>query len=129
MTAEPPAAGEIETIAFALRVRAGMEAEYLRRHDALWPEMRAALLGAGILHYEIWLHAPTRWLFAHQIRRRGGAPTPAGAAAMARWRAFMADVLEQEDGGPVRETLSRQFHLSAADIVPHDTATTRRNPT
>ncbi len=52
--------------------------------------MQRALLASGILHYEIWLHAPTRMLFAHQIRRRGQAPTPEGEEVMARWRVFMA---------------------------------------
>jgi len=111
----PDAAAATETIGFVLRVRAGMEAEYRRRHDTLWPEMRAALLEAGILHYEIWLHAPTRLLFAHQIRRVGVGPSPAGDAVMARWRRHMADVLEQTDTGPWRETLTREFRLVADD--------------
>ena len=36
-----------ETIAFGLRLRPGSEAEYQRRHDEIWPEMRDGLLGAG----------------------------------------------------------------------------------
>ena len=103
----------LETFGFVLRVREGQEAEYLRRHDELWPEMKTALLAAGILHYEIWLHAPTRLLFAHQIRKRGQGPTPEGEAVMARWRVHMADVLEMEGEFPYRETLSRQFRLIA----------------
>ena len=104
---------QVETVAFVLRVREGTEAEYLRRHDAIWPEMKVALLGSGILHYEIWLHVPTRMLFAHQIRVKGAGPTPEGEAVMARWRAYMADVLEMDGERPVREGLSRQFRLVA----------------
>jgi len=105
----------VETTAFVLRVRAGREDEYLRRHDEIWPDMAAALREAGILHYEIWLHPPTRMLFAHQIRRRDASPSPAGEAVMARWRAYMADVLEMDGDRPVRETLARQFRLVAQD--------------
>lgn len=105
----------LETTSFVLRVRAGQEEEYLRRHDQLWPEMERALLEAGILHYEIWLHGPTRMLFAHQIRRRGQTPTAEGDAVMARWRVYMADVLEMDGDRPVREPLSRQFRLVAQD--------------
>lgn len=105
----------LETIGFVLRVRAGQEEEYLRRHDRIWPDMQQALLASGILHYEIWLHAPTRMLFAHQIRRRGQAPTPEGEEVMARWRVFMADVLEMDGDRPIREALSRQFRLVAQD--------------
>jgi L-rhamnose mutarotase len=46
---------DTETLAFALRLRPGSEAEYRRRHDAIWPEMAQALRDAGILHYEIHL--------------------------------------------------------------------------
>lgn len=103
----------VETVAFALRVREGREAEYRRRHDEIWPEMTRALRDAGILHYEIWLHRPTRLLFAHQIRRPGQGPTPEGEAVMARWRVHMADVLEMEGDRPVREELTRQYRLVA----------------
>jgi L-rhamnose mutarotase len=108
-------ASATETLGFVLRVRAGMEAEYRRRHDALWPEMRAALLEAGIMHYEIWLHAPTRLRCARQVRRAGAGPTPAGTEIMARWRAYMADVLEQTDSGPWRDALTQEFRLVAGE--------------
>jgi hypothetical protein len=42
-----------ETYAFALKLRPGMAAEYKRRHDAIWPEMTAMLLGSGILRQRI----------------------------------------------------------------------------
>ena len=102
---------DIETCGFVLRVREDKESEYLRRHDQLWPEMKAALLSSGILHYEIWLHQPTRLLFAHQIRRRGSVPTPESEAVIERWRAYMSDVLELDGPLPYRETLSLQFRL------------------
>jgi L-rhamnose mutarotase len=79
--------------------------------------MAGALLEAGILHYEIWLHAPTRFLFGHQIRRRGQGPSAVGEAVMARWRVYMADVLEMEGDMPFREPLSRQFRLVAQSGV------------
>ena len=42
-----------ESLAFCLKLRSGCEVEYRRRHDALWPEMRQALLDAGVLYYKI----------------------------------------------------------------------------
>jgi L-rhamnose mutarotase len=103
------------TVAFCLRLRGGMEDEYKRRHDELWPDMRTALLGEGILHYEIYLHGPTRMLFAHQVRQAGRGPTAEGEAVIARWRAYMADILEMDGDYPVREELERQFRLVADD--------------
>jgi len=102
---------DVEISAFVLRVRPGLEAEYRRRHDEIWPEMQSALLDAGVLHYEIYLHRPTGTLFAHLVRRAGGGPTPTGEQVMARWRAYMADVLVMDGDRPVREELVRQFRL------------------
>ncbi len=47
-----------------MSVRAGQEAEYKRRHDALWPEMAAVLKEHGVHAYSIFLHPTTGQLFA-----------------------------------------------------------------
>lgn len=105
---------DTETIAFALRLVPGGEAEYLRRHDALWPDMREALLAAGILHYEIYLEPGTSLLFGHIVRRRshtmGAMPD---LPVMARWRAHMSDLLVGDASGPQRVELRRMFRLVA----------------
>lgn len=36
------------------KIKPGMQAEYKRRHDAIWPEMKALLKSAGIRNYSIW---------------------------------------------------------------------------
>ena len=45
--------------AWVLGVRPGYEEEYKRRHDALWPEMDAALRASGITSYTIFRHGLT----------------------------------------------------------------------
>jgi L-rhamnose mutarotase len=45
--------------AWVLEVRPGYEAEYQRRHDAIWPEMLEALQAAGIRNYNIFRHGLT----------------------------------------------------------------------
>ena len=62
---------DVETTAFVLRLKRGHEAEYKRRHDQIWPEMKEALLGQGILHYEIYLEEGSGLLFAYMQRRKG----------------------------------------------------------
>ncbi|MET0427413.1 MAG: L-rhamnose mutarotase [Microvirga sp.] len=105
-----------ETTAFAIRLREGCEAEYRRRHDALWPEMRAALLASGILHYEIYLEPGTRILFGHIVRRTDHTMTASPRdPVLLRWRAFMADILEMEGDAPSRLPLRRMFRLDADD--------------
>jgi L-rhamnose mutarotase len=45
--------------AWVLGVRPGYEEEYVRRHDALWPEMDASLRTSGIKTYTIFRHGLT----------------------------------------------------------------------
>ena len=44
----------MEKVVWRATVREGMEAEYVRRHDEIWPEMVAALKEAGVCNYTIW---------------------------------------------------------------------------
>ncbi|MCX7384140.1 MAG: L-rhamnose mutarotase [Alphaproteobacteria bacterium] len=104
-----------EFIAFGLRLRPGSEAEYKRRHDAIWPEMRDALLGAGILHYEIHLNPTDGMLFAFILRRRDhGMEHLPESEVFHRWQAHMADILLPTNG-QLRVPLERMFVLSAED--------------
>jgi L-rhamnose mutarotase len=113
MTAAWP--DDVESLSFVLRLKPGMEAEYRKRHDELWPEMRQLLLSSGIVHYEISLHPETNLLFAFILRRKdhrmAGIPDhPVGQ----RWRAHLADILETVEGVVPRvDPLERMFSLSA----------------
>jgi L-rhamnose mutarotase len=46
----------MERIAFTMKLLPGAEAEYRRRHAAVWPEMLEALRAAGARNYSIYLH-------------------------------------------------------------------------
>ena len=43
----------MERMAWKGRIRPGCKTEYIRRHDAIWPEMKAVLKEAGICNYTI----------------------------------------------------------------------------
>jgi L-rhamnose mutarotase len=101
-----------ETVAFCLRLRPGCAQEYRRRHDAIWPEMEAALSGAGILHFEIFLEPASLLLFAYQVRRSDHTVDELPENAVwQRWQAHMADLLVQFDGKPQRIPLEPMFRL------------------
>lgn len=105
---------DTETIAFALRLMPGAMEEYKRRHDALWPEMRAMLLGVGILRYEIYLHEESGLLFAHIERRKDHRmDTIVNNPVSQRWQKHMEGLIAQEDGRPVRDVLPLMFRLAA----------------
>jgi L-rhamnose mutarotase len=117
MSAPDSSAGPLpgsESVAFCLRLKPGTEAEYRRRHDALWPEMRQALLDAGLLHYEIHLEPGSCLLFAYMVRRSGHTMhTLPDNAAWQRWQQHMADILVQDKGLPLRVALQRMFWMQA----------------
>jgi L-rhamnose mutarotase len=95
---------------FALRVRRGHEDEYLRRHDAIWPELERLFAAHGIGRYEIHLHRDTGLLFAFRlVDQEGDLAAMMDHPVMQRWRAYMADVLVQKDNRPVREPLEIMY--------------------
>jgi len=44
----------MERMGFRMQIRPGAEEEYVRRHQAIWPEMLTALGHAGFRHYGIY---------------------------------------------------------------------------
>ena len=43
----------MERFCFTFRLRPGMEAEYQRRHDEIWPELVEAIRDAGVANYTL----------------------------------------------------------------------------
>ena len=71
----------------------GKKAEYIRRHDALWPEMAETLRQAGIRNYTIWCCGDE--LFGYYECERGAAyaaRVQAESPVVARWNEYMRDV-------------------------------------
>ena len=55
--------GDLEKHAFKMKLNPGMEAEYRRRHDEIWPELVDLLHDAGVSDYSIHLDRETNTLF------------------------------------------------------------------
>ena len=103
----------MEKYAFKMRLNAGAEAEYKRRHDAIWPELAALLKEAGVSDYSIHLDRETGVLFGVLWRsddhRMDALPEH---PVMKRWWAHMADIMETHpDDSPVVVPLETTFHL------------------
>ncbi len=103
----------MEEIAFTMKLKPGVEAEYQRRHDEIWPELSAALINAGIRDYSIYLDRATGTLFAIQKRLTDHTTSSLpGLPIMQRWWAYMADLMETNpDNSPVVVSLTRVFHM------------------
>ncbi|AUD05794.1 L-rhamnose mutarotase [Spirosoma pollinicola] len=102
----------MEEIAFTMKLKPGVEVEYQRRHDEIWPELTATLIDAGIRDYSIYLDRSTGTLFAVQKRMPGHTiDALPSLPIMKKWWAYMADLMETNpDNSPVTNTLERVFH-------------------
>ena len=99
--------------AFTMKLRPGFEAEYKRRHDAIWPELVEALRAAGVSDYSIFLDGETLTLFAVQKLADGHtADDLPGREIVRRWWSRMADIMEANpDDSPVVTPLTEVFHM------------------
>lgn len=87
----------MERVAWKGKIKPGQKAEYLRRHDEIWPEMVRVLKAAGIRNYTIFSNGDE--LFGYYECEKGLAfaqQAQAGSPVVDRWNAYMKDVLELE---------------------------------
>jgi L-rhamnose mutarotase len=103
----------LEKIAFRMILKPGAEAEYRRRHDAIWPELVALLREAGVRDYSIHLDPETHHLFAVLWRPLDhGMDALPTTEIMRRWWDAMADLMDVRPGNePVVVPLETVFHL------------------
>ena len=89
----------LERHAFKMTLNPGMEAEYRKRHDEIWPELVDLLHQAGVRDYSIHLDRETNTLFGVLT-----GPT--------KWWVHMADIMATNpDNSPVQSDLVSVFHL------------------
>jgi L-rhamnose mutarotase len=102
---------DCERVAFRLFLKPGMAAEYKRRHDAVWPELRDLLKESGICEFAIYLDEEHHVLFATQRRKPGHRVDLLPAhPIMRRWWSYMSDIMRTgPDGAPVSEPLPCMF--------------------
>jgi L-rhamnose mutarotase len=99
--------------AFKMFLNSGAAHEYRRRHDAIWPELKALLKEKGVANYSIFLDPDTNTLFAYLERtdHHGMDDLPLDPV-MQRWWAYMKDIMAANaDGSPVTSPLPEVFHL------------------
>lgn len=102
----------IQRNAFKMKLKPGMEAEYKKRHDAIWPELAKELANAGVSDYSIFLDPETLTLFAVQKLAPGHtAGELPERQIVKKWWAYMADLMDTHpDHSPVCKPLIEVFH-------------------
>ena len=111
-TSKPPGQ-EARKVAFRMFLRPGVEAEYKRRHDDIWPELSALLQASGLSDYSIYLEAASGTLFA--VQRQAPHFDPEALRdhpVLRKWWQHMAPLMRtHDDGAPIVEPLDCLFHL------------------
>ena len=99
--------------AFKMKLCPGMEAEYKRRHDLLWPEMKDMIHAHGGHNYSIYLDRETLTLFGSiEIEDEALWAASADTPINRKWWDYMADIMETNpDNSPVSVDLEPVFHL------------------
>ena len=98
---------------FKMHLYEGMEAEYEKRHNELWPEMRDMIHEYGGKNYTIFLDRETNTLFGYiEIESEELWAKSADTAICRKWWDFMADIMDTNpDNSPVCVDLQNVFHL------------------
>ena len=107
-------AGEtMQRYAFKMFLNPGKADEYRRRHDAIWPELRALMREKGVRNYSICLDAENGLLFAYLERAEDHTMNDLPLhPVMRRWWDFMKDIMAANpDGSPMAADLIEVFHL------------------
>ncbi len=103
----------MERVGFTMRVRPGQEAEYRRRHAAVWPDMLDALKTAGCRDYSIFIRESD--LFAYLVVDDFAAfrASMAASAVNTRWQAEMASLIDAltDPATGFHQRLEEVFHL------------------
>lgn len=99
--------------AFRMNVLKGFEAEYKKRHDEIWGELKNLLKEYGISNYRIFLDEQSNALFAFfDIEDETKLSNLAKETIMQQWWDFMKDIMPTNaDNSPKTYKLKEVFYL------------------
>ena len=99
--------------AFKLFLKPGCEAEYEKRHNAIWPELKKLLSENGVCDYSIYWDKDTNILFASQkVQGEESSQDMGSNPIVQKWWAYMADIMETNpDNSPVSIPLKEVFRM------------------
>lgn len=100
-------------VAFKMKLKYGMKAEYIKRHNEIWPELAGLLKQNGISDYSIFLDEETNTLFGVQKQSGEQSSQDLGKNPIVqKWWDYMADIMETHpDNSPVSIPLEEVFYM------------------
>ena len=99
--------------AFKMFLKPGCEAEYEKRHNAIWPELKKLLSENGVCDYSIYWDKDTNILFASQkVQGEESSQDMGSNPIVQKWWAYMADIMETNpDNSPLSIPLPELFYM------------------
>ena len=96
-----------------MTLRPGVEDEYEKRHNPIWPELQQVLKDHGVSNYSIFLDRDSCKLFAYaEMKSEELWAKIADTPACKRWWSYMKDLMDTNfDESPKSEVLKEVFHL------------------
>ncbi len=103
----------MERVGFTMRILPGQEAEYRRRHAAVWPEMLAALKAAGARDYSIFINGAELFAYLEVDDFAAFRASMAANPVDARWQAEMTALIDPltDPATGFHQRLEEIFHL------------------
>ena len=103
----------MKRLAFKMKLKAGYEGEYQKRHNEIWPELKEELTRAGIYDYSIFLDKETLILFAVQkLKDDNTVEKLPSKEIMKKWWNYMKDIMEiNPNNSPITIPMKEIFHM------------------
>lgn len=103
----------MKRLAFKMYLNKGQKAAYKKRHNELWPELKALLKESGVSEYAIFLDEETNTLFAFQkVSNNAGSQDLGQHEVVQKWWDFMADIMDTNpDNSPISIQLDEVFYM------------------
>ena len=103
----------MKRVAFKMLLKQGMEDEYVKRHNAIWPELKKIIADQGVCDYSIFLDRETNILFAVQkVLGGAGSQVRDESGVIQRWWDYMSDIMEcNADNSPKSTDLVEVFYM------------------
>ncbi len=103
----------MERVGFTMQVLLGQEAEYRRRHAAVWPDMLDALKAAGCRDYSIFIRGADLFAYLEVDDFVAFRASMAASPVNARWQTDMASLIDPltDPATGFHQRLEEIFHL------------------
>jgi len=88
----------MQRVAFVMHVKEGQEAEYVRRHREVWPQVLADLERAGVEQMNIFMAGRQLFLYMEVDDYAEAARILGECPESVRWEAYMEPIMEDAGG-------------------------------